>query len=107
MSGDSNDRFAQRRPLPGLLPAQRRSVASGILSTKVRSRSWAEDDAGGGAVSVEFPILVHNFSFSRSSAAACVNEFRFATDQTRLRGHWPDIVDLNFQRRVARPRWKC
>ena len=42
--------------------------------------SGAEDDAGGGAVSVEFALLVDNPSFSCSGAAANVNRVCFTTD---------------------------
>ena len=62
----------------------------------------AEDDAGGGGVRVELVFLIENFSFRGSSATADVNDVRFATHLARLRGHWPDEVDLDFQRGVAR-----
>ncbi len=54
-------------------------------------RSRAEDDAGCGAVGVELPFSVENFSFSRRSPAAHVNNVRFATDHARLGGHWPEL----------------
>ncbi len=40
----------------------------------------AEEDAGGGGVSVEFAFLVDNLCRSRRGAGADVNDVRFATE---------------------------
>ncbi len=69
-------------------------------------RNRADDDAGGGGVSVEFALLVDNSSFRRRGAAANMNDVCFATDQARFRGHGPYVVDLDLQGRVSRSRGK-
>ena len=67
-----------------LYPIKRcRDESRGIFSFWLCSRP--EDDAGSGAVGVKFAFLANNFSFSRSGAAANVNDVCFATDQARVR----------------------
>ena len=73
---------------------------------KLNLDSSPEDKAGCGAVCVELAFRIDDLPFSDCSAATGVNYVCLATDQAGFRRHWPDIVDLDFQRRVTRPHGK-
>src|SRR5581483_1122394 len=79
--------------------AMKCSVSGGAPLGFERAARRFDDDAGGGAVSVQLAAVIDDAPFGSSGAAADVNHLRFASHFADFVRERPGQVDLQFQRR--------
>src|SRR5579883_192926 len=72
-----------------------------VMLSRLSGELWAQDDAGGGGVSIQRTLQIGELAFGGCSAAPQVEYFAFGADLAGLAGERAHIVDFNLQRGIA------